>query len=131
MKLLTHILLTMIIFIIMDIIWFSVSISLIYQPKFAEIQNNNFDMIDKIHGGLFAWFLLALGIHIFVLKISINIKNAILYGLLYGLIIYGVYNGTNYTTFKNYNLDIFIPDLLWGCFVCSLVSAISFYILSK
>lgn len=131
MTFITNLIFIMIIFVFLDMIWFTVSVPSIYRPKFTEIQNDVFEPMNKIQGGFFAWLLLALGIQVFVLAIAKNIKEAILYGLLYGLIVYGVYNGTNYTTFTKYNLDIFLPDLLWGCFVCSLVSVISFHFLSK
>jgi uncharacterized membrane protein len=97
-------------------------------PKFTEIQKETPVMLDKMHGGIFAWLLLAIGIYHFVLPLSNTITEAIKYGALYGFIVYGVYNGTNYVTFNKYDSKIFIADLMWGTFVSSIVSVIAFHI---
>jgi len=128
MKYIIKILIITIIFIIFDALWFSVSVPTIYMPKFTEIQNEQPQMLNKMHGGIFAWLLLVIGIYHFVLPLSNNITDAIKYGALYGLVVYGVYNGTNYVTFNKYDGKIFIADLSWGIFACSLVSAIAFHI---
>ncbi len=118
------VILTLVLFILFDLIWFSVSLSTIYLPKFTEIQGSTPLFFSKIAGGLFAWVLLALGINIFVLPKSNNLFEAILNGALFGFIIYGVYNGTNYVTFDKYNMDIMFPDLIWGTIVSAAISGI-------
>lgn len=128
MNYIIKIIITTILFIIIDILWFSISVPLIYMPKFIEIQNEKPMMINKIHGGIFAWLLLAFGIYHFVLPISNNLYDTIKNGAIYGLIVYGVYNGTNYVTFNKYDGKIFSADLIWGIFVSTLLSVISFYI---
>ncbi|ARF09603.1 putative membrane protein [Indivirus ILV1] len=115
---------TLMLFIIFDLVWFSVSLSTIYLPKFTEIQGLTHSYFSKIAGGIFAWFLLALGINLFVLPKSNNTFEAVLNGALFGFIIYGVYNGTNYVTFQKYDMNILFPDLLWGTLVSAAVSGI-------
>jgi uncharacterized membrane protein len=112
----------------LDILWFSISVPKIYMPKFTEIQKEEPQMLSKMHGGIFAWLLLVIGIYYFVLPLSNNIIDALKYGALYGLIVYGVYNGTNYVTFNKYDGEIFFADLSWGIFACSVVAAIAFMI---
>jgi len=119
---------TLVLFIVFDSIWFSVSVPLIYLPKFTEIQGARPEFFSKIMGGIFAWFLLALGINLFVLPKSDSTFSAIINGLLFGFIVYGVYNGTNYTTFNKYDMSIFLPDLIYGTMASGLIAGIIYNI---
>lgn len=118
------VILTLVLFILFDLVWFSVSLSTIYLPKFTEIQGSAPPFFSKIAGGLFAWILLALGINIFVLPKSNNLFEAILNGALFGFIVYGIYNGTSYVTLQKYDVNIMFPDLLWGTIVSGAISGI-------
>lgn len=122
------IIVTMIMFVVLDTLWFTFSLPRVYMPKFTEIQNETPNMLSKMHGGAFAWFLMALGVQLFVLPLSENIYDSMKYGFLYGLIVFGVYNGTNYVTFNKYDASIFFPDMIWGLTVCTIVSALSYYL---
>jgi uncharacterized membrane protein len=123
--------LTLILFISFDLIWFSISLSNIYLPKFTEIQGSAPPFFSKISGGIFAWILLALGIITFVIPKSNTVSDAILYGLLFGLIVYGVYNGTSYVTLEKYDINIMLPDLIWGTVVSGVISGIIYYVRMK
>lgn len=118
------ILLIMITFIILDIIWFSISVKPIYEPTIQNIQKEPLQM--KLLGGLFAWLLLAVGVYVFVLPLSQNINDAMKYGALYGLIVYGIYNGTNYAILNNYDMKVSVADLTWGITVSAITSAIAY-----
>jgi len=122
----------MLMFIFFDALWFSYSFTAIYIPLIRDIQGYiSTNMMSKIIGGLFAWFLMAVGIVFFVLPLSNSLRESIFYGFLFGLILYGVYNGTNYFLFEKYTKRVFIADLLWGIIVCSIVSGISYKFLKN
>ena len=121
-----QILLIMITFIILDIVWFSFSTKLIYEPTIFNIQKEPLQI--RFIGGLISWLLLALGLYLFVLPLSHNLTDVMKYGALYGLIIYGIYNGTNYAILNNYDSKIFFPDLIWGIIISTLTSAIAYKI---
>lgn len=118
--------LAIILYIVMDLFWFSITLAPIYLVKFTEIQKEKPEFMNKMYGGALAWGLLALGMALFVIPKSTSTISAAFYGFLYGLIVYGVYNGTNYVTFNKYDLSILIPDLVWGC-VASMIVAIILY----
>ncbi len=122
----TTIIITLLLFIIFDLIWFSVSLTTVYQPAINSIQGSSAPFFSKMYGGLFAWFLLALGINIFVLPKSNSVFEAVINGLLFGFIVYGIFNGTNYVMFKNYDMNVFFPDLLWGTLVSGAIAGIIF-----
>ena len=116
-------LLITLIFIILDLFWFSWSVERIYKPTFSAIQGSPLDL--RIAGGLVAWFLLAVGIKYFVLTDGDTSISTFYRGALLGLVIYGVYNGTNYATFTKYPIETCIYDTLWGTFAVGTVSVIA------
>jgi uncharacterized membrane protein len=119
-----HLLFTALIFIILDLLWFQFSLPRFYNPTFLAVQKEN--MSFRISGGIFAWLLLAFGINYFVLANSSSKTEAFINGALLGFVIYGVYNGTNYATLKNYNIETAIADLTWGTIATGSVSLIAF-----
>jgi len=116
-------LLTTLVFILLDLVWFSVSLKPIYEPTFQAIQGSPLNM--RIGGGIVAWVLLALGIRYFGVTDGASKTTSFLRGALLGFIIYGVYNGTNYATFSNYPVNTAIADTMWGTFATGIVTVIS------
>jgi uncharacterized membrane protein len=117
-------LLTALLFIVIDFVWFQYSLPRFYGPTFKAIQGH--DMQLRLGGGLFAWLLLAYGIKHFVHPFAKDGKSAFIQGAILGFVVYGVYNGTNYATFSEYPIETFIADNLWGTFVTGAVSYLSF-----
>lgn len=116
-------LLTVLMFIILDLFWFSYTIDKIYKPVFNAIQGS--PLQPRMGGAIFAWLLLGLGIRQFVLYKDIKPMNALARGALFGFIVYGIYNGTCYATLSKYDMKTFAADMAWGTFACAAVSAIS------
>jgi uncharacterized membrane protein len=52
-------------------------------------------------------------------------------GSLLGLIIYGIYNGTNISTINKWGLKESLIDTLWGTILSGLLSILSIYIIKK
>lgn len=52
-------------------------------------------------------------------------KDSLVYGGLLGLVIFGVYEFTNMSVFKNYNLHVAIFDTLWGVTLFTIVTFLS------
>lgn len=78
--------------------------------------------VVPIWSALIAWALIPLGIVLFVNQVSKNKKQSLLYGALFGFILYGVYDFTNYATLANFTLTMLVVDILWGTFLCSISS---------
>lgn len=79
----------------------------------------------------FIYLLLAVGIVFFVFpRIHENniLSDSIIWGGLLGLIVYGVYDITNYTLFDKYNLSLALQDILYGCIVTAIVTYIVYHI---
>ena len=83
-----------------------------YSSMFYKINNNNNIIINsnKMISAMISYVLLSYSLYYFII-----IKKASLYdAFLLGLIIYGIYNTTNYFTINNYSLEVSIKDTLWG-----------------
>lgn len=115
------ILLTTLLLIILDTFWFSWSLSNVYQPTFTKIQGSPLSL--KLGGGLMAWLLIASGLNYYAI-VKGDVWNSTLRGALFGFIVYGVYNATNYATFNDYTLSTATYDTVWGTFASALVSSI-------
>lgn len=74
-----------------------------------------------------AWILMAVGIYLFVGPLSNNYQSAALFGALFGLVLYGVYDFTNYAILANYTYRMVIVDMLWGTILCSASSIFLFF----
>jgi uncharacterized membrane protein len=88
-----------------------------YDRTFSAVQGVPMDTNRLLVGGPIAWLLLALGIRYFS-------AGSFLRGMLLGLVVYGVYNATNYAVLTNYNAGTAIADTLWGVFVVGAASYI-------
>lgn len=113
--------LSFIILFLLDMAWFSVSMETVYRPLFMKIQKR---IILRVWSGLVTWILLGLMIAILLtqMKYTHQWTHAGLIGIVYGLIIYGVYNFTNYATLYNYNLRVVAIDTMWGGLVMGITS---------
>lgn len=99
----------------MDMVWLRLSFNTVYKPQFMAIQKRLF---FRIWSAIFVWMLLGFSIA-FLSSIIVNVPSCqhAYIGMLLGLVIYGTYNFTNYSTLVGYKLNVAILDTLWGCFV--------------
>ena len=122
---------TYIIFTIIDFSWITFNYNY-YTTLCKKIQKEPF--VPKIPSIFIAYIILGIALYLYLKFISIEIKKknylkTILYGLLFGLAIYGTYSFTSCTYYKNYGYyDAFI-DTLWGMilFMISGIIFISIY----
>lgn len=108
--------------IILDILWFSISINM-YKNQIKIIQNE--EMILNIYAGFIAYILLAFSV-LFIanMKNYESKKDLIINCGIFGLLAYGIFNFTNMAIFKNYNIKTALADTTWGCLVLSLAGYI-------
>jgi uncharacterized membrane protein len=64
------------------------------------------------------YFFLIVGIYYFIIRE----KKSVMEAFLLGLVIYAVYDSTNYAFLKNYSLSFAIMDALWGGILFALVT---------
>jgi uncharacterized membrane protein len=98
-----------ILLIVFDFIYLNISY------KLYPVTKSNINYLSAI----LSWFLIA---YIITIHKSSSIQHSILYGIIMGLIIYGVFNLVNFAILKEWKLNIVIIDTLWGMTVCALTS---------
>ena len=75
----------------------------------------------RLVGAIPCYAFLIFGLNYFILQKGRSWKDA----FLFGLIIYGVYETTNYTLFYNWPLSSVLLDTLWGGTVFALTTSIT------
>lgn len=110
-----------------DMLWFAVSLSTVYKPLFHDIQKK---FIFRVWSGIVVWVLIGLFIAIHqcwtIQKPPFDPR---ILGFVYGFILYGVYNFTNYATLYKYNLKVVFTDTLWGSLNIGMTTLIAHHLL--
>lgn len=110
--------LSLVVFLGIDSMWLGF-IAKDFYNKHLGVFNRAFDL----KAAILVYLLIPLGIVFFVLpQAGNNTRSALLFGALYGLISYGVYDLTNMATLKDWSWTMVVVDTLWGVFICSLTS---------
>ena len=108
-------LLTLAIFLGIDFLWLGFIAKNFYNKHLSA-----FERILYWPAIISVYLLISLGIIFFVLpKSNGNSKLALLWGAFYGLIVYGVYDLTNWATLKDWPPIVVFVDLLWGIVLCA------------
>ena len=110
-------LLSAIIFISLDFIYLQ-SIKDYFQKQVQSVQGSAMQ-VNYLGAALCYVFLIA-GINYFIIKPNRSVTDA----FLLGLVIYGVYETTNYALFKNWSIITVIIDTLWGGILFALTTYI-------
>ena len=69
-------------------------------------------------GALITYIFLVVGLNYFIIKPKRSIKDA----FLFGLIVYGVFEGTNIAIFSKWSWITFLIDTLWGGILLALTT---------
>jgi len=87
----------------------------------VNIQNSAFKL--NLIGAIISYSLLIIANYNFLYNKQSSYKDA----FLLGIIIYGVFDGTNLALFKNYDINLGIKDTLWG----GILMSITYYLSNK
>lgn len=117
---------------VVDYIWLGQIMSGFYTDQLREIARISDGKVSPIiWSGLVVYLLLALGIVFFALP-RVGVEDplwmAFVWGGFLGLVVYGVYDFTNYTTLEKYPLAVTLVDFAWGGFVCGVAATLGKYV---
>lgn len=110
----------------LDILWITTFMNSRYQVQVKDIQGTNMNV--NIPMVICAYTLMIIGLVVFVLpniRKDHELKDSMMYGFLFGIVLYGVYDFTNHAIFDKWNTKLAIIDILWGGFVYFIVAYIS------
>lgn len=104
-----------VIFMVLDGLWLGVLMKHFYRDQLAPI-------VRLVDGGiapnwpaaLVVYVLLGAGIALFVIPQSPTPTLAAMHGALLGLVVYGVYDFTNYSTLRQWPFALVMVDVAWG-----------------
>jgi uncharacterized membrane protein len=101
-------------------LWLAFIAKSFYQDQIGFlIRKNAAGMAPIWESALMVYVAITLGIILFALpKAENSMSLALVYGSLLGLVIYLVYECTNYALIDHWPLKITLVDTLWGVFLC-------------
>jgi uncharacterized membrane protein len=100
-------LISAIVFISIDAVYLNI-IKGFFQKQIISVQGSSVQI--NYLGVAICYIFLVTGLNYFIIKPNKSVNDA----FLLGLIIYGVYETTNYALFKNWSIITVIIDTLWG-----------------
>ncbi|MCH8519258.1 MAG: DUF2177 family protein [Nanoarchaeota archaeon] len=117
---------------ILDFLW----LGYVIQPFIVQEFQGLITVIEgsiqiNLIAGLIAWSIITLGCTYFVAFQSKTYKKVILKGGFFGFVLYACFDLTNLTFLNNYSILFTIVDIIWGTFVCSMVSLTAYYTKNK
>ncbi len=112
-------------FIALDIFWIGYLMNDTYKQKIGSLLRMKDGVFSPdIFSAFLVWALIVIGSYLFVLPHILNSSLIIQFswGAIYGLILYGVYDLTNYALLRAWPLSITLIDLGWGMFANGLLA---------
>ncbi len=111
-------------FMILDGIWLGVVMKNFYRDQLAPIVRlSNGGIAPNWPAALVVYALLGTGIALFVLPRAATVSLAAVYGALFGLVVYGVYDFTNYSTLRQWPFVLTLADVAWGAVASAAAAA--------
>jgi len=115
---------TFIVLLLIDISWVGLIAKNIYLENLSHLLNySNGAFSPNGYAAILVYVLVVVGIICFVLpQANGNYLRALIWGAVFGLVIYGIYNFTNFATLTGWPLNLSFIDLAWGIILCAVVS---------
>ena len=102
-------------FMVLDGVWLGLLMKTFYRDQLAPIARLANGAVAPNWPAAFAVYaLLGTGIALFVIPRAPTASMAALYGGLFGLVVYGVYDFTNYSTLRQWPFVLALADVAWG-----------------
>lgn len=119
-------LITLGVFFGIDLLWLRFIAKSLYREQIGFLLTDK----PKRLAALIFYLLFVIGLLVFVINPSNSWTQASMLGALFGLITYATYDLTNLATIKKWPLKVTIIDLIWGSFLSSIVSTISYLVVN-
>tara|TARA_B100001123_G_C15042301_1_gene920005 strand:- start:61 stop:474 length:414 start_codon:yes stop_codon:yes gene_type:complete len=116
-----------IIFLIIDVLWLSITVRILYKPALGNLINDK----PVMWAAILFYVIYMIGLTLIIIKPAINndsIFQALWTGTVFGIVAYGTYNLTNMATIRDWSPNIVWIDMLWGGILSGFSSALSIYL---
>jgi uncharacterized membrane protein len=112
-------------FMVLDGLWLGVVMKNFYRDQLAPIARlAGGNIAPNWPAALAVYVLLGSGLALFVMPRAATAGMAAVYGALFGLVVYGVYDFTNFSTLRQYPLALTLTDVAWGSAATAIAAAI-------
>lgn len=106
------------IFFAIDFVWLGYLMGGFYKTEMGSLARTVNGALNPIYwAALLVYVLIPLGVVLFALP-RVNpdqlVVSALSWGALFGIVLYGVYDLTNYSLVANWSLRLVIVDIAWG-----------------
>ena len=115
------------IFLIVDVIWLSITVKSIYKPNLGNLLNDK----PVLWAAVLFYIIYMIGLTLIIIKPALasnSVLQAFWAGVIFGIVAYGTYNLTNMATVKNWSSTIVWIDMLWGGLLTGSSSAAGIYL---
>ncbi len=118
---------------VLDMIWLGFIAKNLYAAELGRfLRQTNGVMTPNWIAAVLVYLAIAAGILCFVLpKANGDYAQALLWGVVFGAVTYGVYDFTNYSVMANWPLKITLIDFVWGMVLCGLGSVIATFLQNR
>jgi len=124
MQIFKEIFLSSVVFLLLDAAYITLNKSA-WDVQIASIQRVSMQI--RVLGAIVCYALLILGLYYFILRTRQCAFDAFLLGIL----IYGVFESTNYSIFKKWDWKIAVMDTLWGGVIFGSTTLVVYKIMGK
>lgn len=113
----------------LDFVWIGTIAASLYMKSIGSLArlSPTGGFAPEIWPAVIVYVLLAVGLIIFVLPKTVGAPiglSTFLWGALMGLVIYGVYDLTNYSFLAAWPITVTIADILWGSFLSGVTTVV-------
>lgn len=115
----------LVLFLIFDGLVIGLFTSSFYSRELSNIARMNNGMLEpKWFGVGVVYLILAFGVSYYVILKDEKTTEATIFlkGMLFGLVVYGIYNIANYSLLKDWTTNLIIVDVSWGAALCGAVA---------
>jgi len=111
-------------FMVLDGIWLGLLMKNFYRAQLAPIVRlADGGMAPNWPAAFVVYVLLGTGISVFVVPRAATALMAAVYGAIFGLVVYGVYDFTNYSTLRQWPFGLALADVAWGAVASAAAAA--------
>jgi uncharacterized membrane protein len=114
-----------VVFMVLDGLWLGLLMKNFYREQLAPIVRlASGGIAPNWPAALVVYALLGTGIAVFVVPRAPTVSSAAAYGALLGLVVYGVYDFTNYSTLRQWPFVLTLTDVAWGVIASAACAAV-------
>lgn len=112
-------------FMVLDGIWLGVLMKNFYRDQLSPIVRlgDGGGIAPNWPAAFVVYVLLGTGMALFVMPRASTAASAAGYGALFGLVVYGVYDFTNYSTLRQWPFVLTLADVAWGTTASAVAAA--------